>query len=255
MDSRKKIRNLKYACALIVAVFAFSLIGSLQGGALPSSFAPNPAYAAASAKARKSDSVSKLSLLLNVQDKEKGSSKVAVSITGKSKSGKQVDKQQNVKIGVETKVKVGPGTYKVSISSDSVQDDENAYQANEAEIKYDGKCQTLVVMQLSIDTSATEQKKADKAAAEEAAQAEAQRQAEEAAQQAEAQRQAEEQARQQQEAAAAAQAQQNTETVYVTRTGGKYHKAGCRYLRSSSIAISLSSAQSQGYTACSVCGG
>lgn len=41
--------------------------------------------------------------------------------------------------------------------------------------------------------------------------------------------------------------------VYVTDTGSKYHRAGCRYLWNSSHKISLSSAKSQGYTACSVC--
>lgn len=42
-------------------------------------------------------------------------------------------------------------------------------------------------------------------------------------------------------------------TVYVTDTGKKYHVSGCRYLRSSSIKISLSDAKSQGYTPCSIC--
>lgn len=41
--------------------------------------------------------------------------------------------------------------------------------------------------------------------------------------------------------------------VYVTETGSKYHRAGCRYLWNSSHKIKLSSAKSQGYTACSVC--
>lgn len=41
--------------------------------------------------------------------------------------------------------------------------------------------------------------------------------------------------------------------VYVTRTGSKYHRSSCRYLRKSKIAISLSSARAYGYTACSVC--
>ncbi|RYG47810.1 nuclease [bacterium] len=45
-----------------------------------------------------------------------------------------------------------------------------------------------------------------------------------------------------------------SETVYITRTGSKYHRGGCRYLRSSQIAISLKEAQ-QNYDACSVCGG
>lgn len=42
-------------------------------------------------------------------------------------------------------------------------------------------------------------------------------------------------------------------TVYVTKTGGKYHTGGCRYLRKSKIAISLSDAQARGYGPCSVC--
>lgn len=41
-------------------------------------------------------------------------------------------------------------------------------------------------------------------------------------------------------------------TVYITRTGSKYHRAGCRYLRQSKIAISLSEAKKY-YDPCSVC--
>ena len=40
--------------------------------------------------------------------------------------------------------------------------------------------------------------------------------------------------------------------VYVTRTGGKYHTAGCRYLRTSAIPMKLSEAN-QRYSPCSVC--
>ena len=43
-------------------------------------------------------------------------------------------------------------------------------------------------------------------------------------------------------------------TVYITDTGSKYHSSGCRYLSKSKHAISLSSAKSQGYGPCSVCG-
>lgn len=41
-------------------------------------------------------------------------------------------------------------------------------------------------------------------------------------------------------------------TVYVTRTGTKYHRAGCRYLKKSSIPISLEEAKGR-YSPCSVC--
>lgn len=43
------------------------------------------------------------------------------------------------------------------------------------------------------------------------------------------------------------------QTVYITRTGSKYHTEGCRYLSRSCIAISLSEAKSEGYEPCSVC--
>lgn len=46
---------------------------------------------------------------------------------------------------------------------------------------------------------------------------------------------------------------QNDPIVYITKTGSKYHKAGCRYLSQSSIPIKLSDAIAQGYTPCSVC--
>ena len=41
--------------------------------------------------------------------------------------------------------------------------------------------------------------------------------------------------------------------VYVTNTGSKYHRAGCRYLNNSAHSMSLSQAQAAGYSACSVC--
>ncbi|MPL66001.1 hypothetical protein SDC9_11669 [bioreactor metagenome] len=41
--------------------------------------------------------------------------------------------------------------------------------------------------------------------------------------------------------------------VYVTKTGSKYHVAGCRYLAQSMISLNLSFAKQNGYTPCSVC--
>ncbi len=42
-------------------------------------------------------------------------------------------------------------------------------------------------------------------------------------------------------------------TVYITKTGEKYHRATCRYLKESKIPISLSEAKNQGYEPCKVC--
>lgn len=72
--------------------------------------------------------------------------------------------------------------------------------------------------------------------------AEEERRAQETAAAEEAQRQRE----------AEAQAQKNNDTVYITPTGSKYHKAGCRTIKSSSP-ISRSDAIAKGYTACRAC--
>lgn len=42
------------------------------------------------------------------------------------------------------------------------------------------------------------------------------------------------------------------QTVYITRTGAKYHRGDCRYLHSSKIKTTLADAKLS-YTACSVC--
>lgn len=52
--------------------------------------------------------------------------------------------------------------------------------------------------------------------------------------------------------APAAPSQEQSVTVYITRTGKKYHRDGCQYLRQSKIPISLEDAK-QYYTPCSVC--
>src|ERR1043166_341463 len=43
-----------------------------------------------------------------------------------------------------------------------------------------------------------------------------------------------------------------TQTIYITRTGKKYHRDGCRHLAQSKIATTLKDAKAKGYTACKV---
>jgi hypothetical protein len=49
------------------------------------------------------------------------------------------------------------------------------------------------------------------------------------------------------------QPQTKEQTVYITKTGKKYHRATCRYLSKSKIPTSLKDAKANGYTPCSVC--
>lgn len=45
----------------------------------------------------------------------------------------------------------------------------------------------------------------------------------------------------------------DAETVYVTRTGKKYHRERCRSLSRSKIKTTVKEAQANGYTPCKVC--
>ena len=45
----------------------------------------------------------------------------------------------------------------------------------------------------------------------------------------------------------------NSYSVHITRTGSKYHAAGCQYLRSSDIVVTKSEAVQRGLTPCSRC--
>lgn len=44
-----------------------------------------------------------------------------------------------------------------------------------------------------------------------------------------------------------------TKYVYITNTGKKYHRNGCRYLKRSKKKVTLKWAKAHGYTACKVC--
>ena len=41
--------------------------------------------------------------------------------------------------------------------------------------------------------------------------------------------------------------------VYITATGSRYHRDGCRYLSETRIPVSLEEARARGYAPCSVC--
>jgi len=49
------------------------------------------------------------------------------------------------------------------------------------------------------------------------------------------------------------QAQPSAQTVYITASGTKYHRDGCRFLSKSKIAITLADSIAKGYGPCSIC--
>ena len=204
-----------------------------------------------------------LALELDVEDWEDGV--VPVRVSGSQEDGEKIDATLNVVPGDDIELTYGAGDYTFSINGSDISTDSVAYEDIEKDVRFDGSEDCSVTLVVAVDDEATaalaeeaaaraeeEQRAREEEEARAAAQAEA-----EAAARAQAEAEAAAQAQAEAEAAAQAQAeaeaQKNEQTVYITNTGKKYHNAGCRYLKSSSIPISLSQAQAQGYTPCKVC--
>lgn len=135
------------------------------------------------------------------------------------------------------------GSYKVWAEHDGV-------KSNKLSIKIEDK---EAIAKKEDEEKAKAEKLAEEKAKQEA-EAKAQAEAEAAAQaQAEAEAQAAAQAQAEADAQATAQAQAaNDPIVYITDTGGKYHRDGCRFLKQSKIETHLSEVQGV-YGPCGVC--
>ena len=161
----------------------------------------------------------------------------ALPIYFKCSGGKITSNNQNISF-IATK----DGSYKIWAEHDGI-------KSNNLTLKVEDKA-AIAKQKAKEEQERLAAEKAKKEAEEKAAQeaAEAQAKAE-----AEAQAAAQAQAEEQQQAQAAAQAQQNNDpTVYITNTGGKYHRAGCRFLKQSQIEKHLSEVKGV-YGPCGVC--
>ena len=218
--------------AALICIFAMAISISACSGSDDASTA-NPV----------AEEAGTLTLELDVEDWEGGV--VPVRVSGSQKDGEEIGASLNVVPGDDIELTYAAGDYTFSISGSDISTDSVAYEDVEKDIQFDGVEDCTVSLDVSVDDEATAI-----LAEEAAARAEAEQRArEEEEARAAAQAEAEEAAR----AQAEAEAQKNEQTVYITNTGEKYHNAGCRYLKNSSIPISLSQAQAQGYTPCKVC--
>ena len=192
-----------------------------------------------------------LSLALKVAGWESNGQSVPVSISGTTEAGEKVEQTAEVVPGSTEQLDLPAGSYDFAVDGAKVSTSTVVYQAASAHADFSAEGDSTVALDVAEDTAATEElaRKAEEEAAKAQAEAEA---AAKAQAEAEAKAQAEAAARQKAEEEAAA-AQRNEQTVYVTNSGKKYHREGCQYLKKSKIPISLSSAQSQGYTPCSKC--
>lgn len=192
----------------------------------------------------------KLSLLVSADDEATADGPLSVDVTGTPDDGEKISATITVSPGEPLDLNYGPGSYTFVIAGRTVE--ETVYAEAESTVEFDGTHDQTVSLNVQVDDEATKAL-ADQRAAEEAARAQAEAEA-----QARAQAEAEAQARAQaeaerQRAEAAAPSQTNERTVYITRTGEKYHESWCSSLRKSKIPISLSEAEAQGYEPCKNC--
>lgn len=196
----------------------------------------------------------RLSLLVTADGWETSDGTVTVNVTGTPEDGDEVSATITIVPDMDLELSYGPGTY--TFATDAITKGEIVYEAAETSVDFDGSDDQTVTLNIPKDTAATEalaQQKAEEERARAEAEAEAAARAEAEAQaQAEAEAQAQAEA-ERQKAQETTTSQTNERTVYITKTGEKYHESWCSSLRKSKIPISLSEAEALGYEPCKNC--
>lgn len=178
---------------------------------------------------------------------------VSVSVNGKSDKGDSVSKTVSVTPGEGYESNdLTAGSYTFTVIDSSLRSGETVYAVSSIDDMRDDSRNQHVAISLSIDQEATEQLAAEKQRLADEQKAEEEAEAKKAAAQKAAQEKA---ATTSSSASSASKASSTTnpQTVYVTKTGKKYHNDGCSSLKKSKIAMSLSEAEAEGYTPCKNC--
>ena len=172
---------------------------------------------------------------------------IPVVVSGTTEDGEQINETIPATPGTRyTLDEYEAGSYQFTVDQGVLRQGETIFSATSSSEKFTRREDVSITLSISIDEEATRELAEEKARQEAEEAARKQAEAEAAAKaEARAQAQAEEERQRQQEV--------NSQTVYITRTGEKYHRSGCQYLRKSCIPISLSEAQSRGYEPCSRC--
>lgn len=182
---------------------------------------------------------------------------VSVSVNGKSDKGDSVSKTVSVTPGEGYESNdLTAGSYTFTVIDSSLRSGETVYAVSSIDDMRDDSRNQHVAISLSIDQEATEQLAAEKQRLADEQKAEEEAEAKKAAEAAAAQKAVQEKAATTSSSASSASKASSTtnpQTVYVTKTGKKYHNDGCSSLKKSKIAMSLSEAEAEGYTPCKNC--
>lgn len=236
------------AVALGLVMSAGALAGGSQappqGGPDPSAVQQQPAAPAQEGE---------LSFVVNGSGESLPAS-VTVLVTGTQDDGTKVDDRHEAALGKSYVLAYPAGTYVFKLDPSSLKVGESVFASDSVKCSFDGTKDQTARLSLKLDAETMAKIEAEK-------EAERQKAEEEAAAAKAAEEQAAAAAAAEQEAAVAAAAVSggggggggDDVTVYITKTGEKFHRDGCQYLKKSQIPISRSNAIAQGYGACSKC--
>lgn len=177
---------------------------------------------------------------------------VRVLVTGTQDDGTKVDDKHEAALGKSYVLAYPAGTYVFKLDPSSLKVGESVFASDPVKCSFDGTRDQTARLSLKLDSESMAKIEAEK-------EAERQKAEEEAAAAKAAEEQAAAAAAEQEAAAAAAAVSGggggggDDVTVYITKTGEKFHRDGCQYLKKSQIPISRSNAIAQGYGACSKC--
>ena len=243
----------------------------------PASFvqsAPRDTQNSATVEKNEKKNDGKLMFILNADGVQNSALKDAtfqVVVKGTTAEGESVEDYYDATIGTKYKLKNKAGNYEISVSSGSLTQGDVVYSVSTKKVSFDESEDATVELSVSVDESAT------KALAETK-----KREEEEAAKKKQEEEKAAEEAKKQQEAqnsasgavaggqstggsssssssgsgsssSGSSSTADESQTVYITSSGKKYHMDGCRHLSKSKTAITLGEAKAQGYSACGTC--
>lgn len=176
---------------------------------------------------------------------------VGVLVTGKQADGVEVSDRYEAAFGKTYALAYPAGSYTFDFDSTSLEVGDQIFAPGHFTCTFDGSKDQIVRMKLALDVEAMKKVEAEKESAAAAAAEE------EAAAQQKADEEAAAAAAAEQEAAAAAAASagddRGADTVFITKTGKRYHRDGCSSLSKSKIPSTRSEAEARGLTPCQNC--
>lgn len=180
---------------------------------------------------------------------------IAVIVTGESDGIGKISRQYTVIPGEACATDLGAGNYEIALVNGKATKGSNLFTATAVSVTFDGETDKNAILRMSLDAAKMKQIE-EEAAAKKAAEEKAAKEKAEAEKQAKAKEQAA--AKQQSSSKSSVTAKSSTQveaTVYIASSGNgkKYHSRSTCSNMKGTTALTISQAQSRGYTACKKC--